>query len=157
MCSHIVYVSFSGETLKGQMEGGYSRGAGIKFLGMQYCPDCGKESPYMVRRVRIDRFPDVMELRIDHKRELIDWRSMSIPCDLVWTGIEYKFVGMILQDTTRGSEHFIGCVKINDNVYRQEMNGDLRLLDMALDGEQLFSLSTVIPAGMKIFPVLLLL
>ena len=148
MCSRILYVSFSGETLKGQMEGGYSRERGIK-----NCPDCGQESRYEVRRVRIDRFPDVMELRMDHNREMIDWRSMSIPCDLVWTGIEYKFVGMILQDTTIGSEHFIGCVKINDKVYIQEMKGDLRLLDMTLDGEQSFSLSTVIPAGTKNFPV----
>jgi hypothetical protein len=77
---------------------------------------------------------------------------MSIPYDLVWTGIEYKFVGMILHDTTRRSEHFIGCVMIDNKLYLQEMDGFLRPLDVAANRAQSFTLSVAIPEGSNTFP-----
>src|SRR5436305_4041358 len=91
---------------KDQVEEGYEKEA-----KMIPCKKCNTNKKGKLCRVRIDRFPQVMEMRIEFgegkgegSEELTRsnvWRNMRVPRHLEWSKslkMRYRFFGMIFLD-----------------------------------------------------------
>ena len=76
-----------------------------------------------------------MELRVEYEvaslQHSFEWRNIGIPRDIIWAGVRYRFIGMILRDWTPSAEHFSAFVKIDDKIYHHRGNreGLLHLCD----------------------------
>jgi len=135
------------------VEGGYEKRSRKKT-----CESCKRLSQHNVCRVRIDRFPAVMELRVEFGTEdlkdAVSWRDMSIPRYMTWMDIRYKFIGMIHQDSTKDREHFSSSIEIDSKLYDHlgDEEGFLRQSDATLEHEQAISLTSTIPSDSNIIP-----
>ena len=122
------------------------------------CSKCNETDQCRISHVRIDEFPQVMEMRMEFQSEAlqnaIGWRDMRVPRYLIWAGIRYEFEGMILRNPTKNSEHFSSYVVIGHKLYfhADDQEGLLRLSNTRIDPNGDFCLSTAIPEGSKIVP-----
>ena len=136
------------EKLKPQVARGYQ-----KEPRKTICGGCRVAAKGQIRRVRVGYFPPVMEMRLEFKQSELQkpaaWRDMRVPYNLNWSGIRYKFGGMIRQDFTRGSEHFSSYVEINNKLYFHygDSTGLMRLSREKLGPKDALNLSMAIPEG----------
>src|SRR5436305_6524785 len=152
MCSTLSYVFLVIETDR-QVDGGYE-----KDTQNTPCKECEKTNKSKICRARIDSYPQVMEMRtelgLEKHQQAVVWTNIYIPRYLTWGEIQYKFVGMIIQDSTKKLEHFSSCVEINNKLYVCDGygKGHLQLLNENLDKDEKFKLSSVIPPESNIVP-----
>ena len=122
------------------------------------CNECNVTDKGKICQVRIERFPQVMEMRMEFKTEELQnavvWRDILVPRYLYWSEIRYAFKGMIIRDSTKGLEHFSSYVMIDNELYAHhgDQEGLLRLSQTRLDPDEGFSLSTAIPKGSNKVP-----
>ena len=149
MSSTLLYIPSVEET-KVQVETGYE-----KDPQKTVCKNCNSVNKGKLCGVLIDRFPRVMEMRVEFKnKELqnaVSWGKMGIPRYLIWSGMRYQFLGMILRDSTEDAEHFSSYVDIGNKlfIHRGDPEGHLQLSNTTAE---LLNLSTEIFKGSSIHP-----
>lgn len=124
------------------------------------CKKCEQVSVGKICRVQIGRFPQIMELRMEFgSQELqnaVGWKDLRIPRYLDWSGIRYKFIGVILRDEK--AEHFSTYVEIHNNLYAYQddlerlREGLLRLSNTSLNPDEALSLSAAMLEGSRTVP-----
>ena len=106
-------------------------------------------------RLRIDQYPMILEIRVEFGHEDLqrpaEWKTMCVPHHLNWLGFRYKFLGVILRDATKGSEHFSTLIEINQKFYLHLGDAD-GLLILQPGSTETIDLSTVIRNESKTVP-----
>ena len=87
------------------------------------CQHAGAATQFTIQKSQIGRFPEVMWIRVGYPCEKLQtrdaWGNMLIPYRLVWDGITYEFLGIIVADSSMGAGHFGSVIKIGGELYKQ--------------------------------------
>jgi hypothetical protein len=123
---------------------------------MKVCEHSGSKTGGIIQRLRVERFSRVMQIHMEYPCTGVwlgraSWGEMLLPRFLVWDKVCYEFLAMIVQDKTKGVDHFRSVMKIEGKLYkhgeRETMPaGRIRLIDTTANQTEDVSISTLLSA-----------